>query len=115
MSVFAVIDTETTGFNKRYDRIIELAAVRADAYFNPSTPGTHCSTLTPTPCPLLGVHPRPTRYSTLLWGLLVAKRAEHPGFHVIGVMAVKCPLTGVVSDQVGDHGFTVAEKDGVLA
>ena len=35
MSVFAVIDTETTGFNKRYDRIIELAAVRADAYFNP--------------------------------------------------------------------------------
>ena len=33
--VFAVIDTETTGFNKRYDRIIELAAVRADAYFNP--------------------------------------------------------------------------------
>lgn len=30
-----VIDTETTGFNKRYDRIIELAAVRADAYFNP--------------------------------------------------------------------------------
>lgn len=53
--------------------------------------------------------------ATLLWGLLVAKRAEHPGFHVIGVMAVKCPLTGVVSDQVGDHGFTVAEKDGVLA
>lgn len=35
MSVFAVIDTETTGLNKRYDRIIELAAVRADAYFNP--------------------------------------------------------------------------------
>ena len=33
--VFAFIDTETTGFNKRYDRIIELAAVRADAYFNP--------------------------------------------------------------------------------
>ena len=33
--VFAVIDTETTGFNKRYDRIIELTAVRADAYFNP--------------------------------------------------------------------------------
>ena len=33
--VFAVIDAETTGFNKRYDRIIELAAVRADAYFNP--------------------------------------------------------------------------------
>ena len=32
--VFAIIDTETTGFNKRYDRIIELAAVRADAYFN---------------------------------------------------------------------------------
>ena len=30
-----VIDTETTGFNKLYDRIIELAAVRADAYFNP--------------------------------------------------------------------------------
>ena len=28
--VFAVIDTETTGFNKRYDRIIEIAAVRAD-------------------------------------------------------------------------------------
>ena len=55
--VFAVIDTETTGFNKRYDRIIELAAVRADAYFNPSTPGTHCSTLTPTPCPLLGGTP----------------------------------------------------------
>ena len=35
MSVFAVIDTETTGFNKHYDRIIELAAVRADAYFKP--------------------------------------------------------------------------------
>ena len=33
--VFAVIDAETTGFNKRYDRIIELAAVHADAYFNP--------------------------------------------------------------------------------
>lgn len=33
--VFAVIDTETTGFNKRYDRIIEIAAVRADAHFNP--------------------------------------------------------------------------------
>lgn len=33
--VVAVIDTETTGFNKRYDRIIELAAVRADAYFKP--------------------------------------------------------------------------------
>lgn len=33
--VFAFIDTETTGFNKRYDRIIELAAVRAVAYFNP--------------------------------------------------------------------------------
>ena len=33
--VFAVIDTETTGFNKRYDRIIGLAAVRADANFNP--------------------------------------------------------------------------------
>ncbi|QFQ01457.1 DNA polymerase III subunit epsilon [Corynebacterium urogenitale] len=33
--VFAVIDTETTGFNKRYDHIIELAAVRADAYFKP--------------------------------------------------------------------------------
>ena len=33
--VFVVIDTETTGFNKLYDRIIELAAVRADAYFNP--------------------------------------------------------------------------------
>ena len=59
-------------------------------------------------------HPRPPRHSTLLWGLLVAKRADHPSFHVIGVMAVKCPLTGVVSDQVGDHGFTVAEKDGVL-
>ena len=33
--VFAVIDAETTGFNKCYDRIIELAAVHADAYFNP--------------------------------------------------------------------------------
>lgn len=32
--VFAFIDTETTGVNKRYDRIIELAAVRADARFN---------------------------------------------------------------------------------
>ena len=32
--VFAFIDTETTGFNKRYDRIIELAAVRADSHFN---------------------------------------------------------------------------------
>ena len=113
--VFAVIDTETTGFNKRYDRIIELAAVRADAYFNlvdswhtllnPDTNAVFTTRGTP----------RPPRHSTLLWGLLVAKRAEHPGFHVIGVMAVKCPLTGVVSDQVGDHGFTVAEKDGVLA
>ena len=113
--VFAVIDTETTGFNKRYDRIIELAAVRVDAYFNPVdswhtllTPDTYAVSTT------RGT-PRPPRHSTLLWGLLVAKRAEHPGFHVIGVMAVKCPLTGVVSDQVGDHGFTVAEKDGVLA
>ena len=113
--VFAVIDTETTGFNKRYDRIIELAAVRADAYFNPVdswhtllNPDTKAVSTT------RGT-PRPPRHSTLLWGLLVAKRAEHPGFHVIGVMAVKCPLTGVVSDQVGDHGFTVAEKDGVLA
>ena len=115
MSVFAVIDTETTGFNKRYDRIIELAAVRADAYFNlvdswhtllnPDTNAVFTTRGTP----------RPPRHSTLLWGLLVAKRAEHPGFHVIGVMAVKCPLTGVVSDHVGDHGFTVAEKDGVLA
>ncbi|CAB0666000.1 3'-5' exonuclease [Corynebacterium diphtheriae] len=33
--VFAVIDTGTTGFNKRYVHIIELAAVRADAYFKP--------------------------------------------------------------------------------
>ena len=48
-------------------------------------------------------------------GLGVPQGTHHPGFHVIGVMAVKCPLTGVVSDQVGDHGFTVAEKDGVLA
>lgn len=31
--VFAVIDTETTGLNKRYDRIIELAAVRFDNQF----------------------------------------------------------------------------------
>lgn len=113
--VFAVIDTEPTGFNKRYDHIIEPAAVRADAYFNPVdswhtllTPDTNAVSTT------RGT-PRPPRHSTLLWGLLVAKRAEHPGFHVIGVMAVKCPLTGVVSDQVGDHGFTVAEKDGVLA
>ncbi|MBK4174852.1 3'-5' exonuclease, partial [Corynebacterium macginleyi] len=30
--VFVVIDTETTGFNKRYDRIIELAAVRANSH-----------------------------------------------------------------------------------
>ena len=30
--VFVVIDTETTGFNKRYDRIIELVAVRADSH-----------------------------------------------------------------------------------
>lgn len=67
-------------------------------------------------CPVGGLQRLcPPRHSTLLWGLRVAKRAEHPGFHVIGVMAVKCPLTGVVSDQVGDHGFTVAEKDGVLA
>ena len=113
--VFAVIDAETTGFNKCYDRIIELAAVHADAYFNPVdswhtllNPDTNAVSTT-------RGHPRPPRHSTLLWGLLVAKRAEHPGFHVIGVMTVKCPLTGVVSDQVGDHGFTVAEKDGVLA
>lgn len=113
--VVAVIDTETTGFNKRYDRIIELAAVRADAYFKPVdswhtllNPDTNAVSTT-------RGHPRPPRRSTLLWGLLVAKRADHPGFHVIGVMAVKCPLAGVVSDQVGDHGFTVAEKDGVLA
>ena len=70
----------------------------------------------PSCCPVGGLQRLcPPRHSTLLWGLLVAKRAEHPGCHVIGVMAVKCPLTGVVSDQVGDHGFTVAEKDGVLA
>ena len=31
--VFAIIDTETTGFNKRYDRIIELAAARFDESF----------------------------------------------------------------------------------
>ena len=113
--VFAVIDTETTGFNKRYDRIIELAAVRADAYFNPVDPWHTLLNPDTNAVSTTRVTPRPTRHSTLLWGLLVAKRAEHPGFHVIGVMAVKCPLTGVVSDQVGDHGFTVAEKDGVLA
>ena len=96
--VFAVIDAETTGFNKCYDRIIELAAVHADAYFNPVNswhtllnPDTNAVSTT-------RGHPRPPRHSTLLWGLLVAKRAEHPGFHVIGVMTVKCPLTGVVSD-----------------
>lgn len=48
-------------------------------------------------------------------GLGVPQGTHHPGFLVISVVAVKCPLTGVVSDQVGDHGFTVAEKDGVLA
>ena len=113
--VFVVIDTETTGFNKLYDRIIELAAVRADAYFNPvDSWHTLLNPDTNTVSATRG-HPRPPRHSTLLWGLLVAKRAEHPGFHVIGVMTVKCPLTGVVSDQVGNHGFTVAEKDGVLA
>ena len=113
--VFAVIDTETTGFNKRYDRIIEIAAVRADSHFNP-VDSWH-TLLNPDTNAVFTTRgtPRPPRHSTLLWGLLVAKRAEHPGFHVIGVMAVKCPLTGVVSDQVGDHGFTVAEKDGVLA
>lgn len=31
--VFAVIDTETTGLNKRYDRIIELAVARFDKSF----------------------------------------------------------------------------------
>lgn len=31
--VFAIINTETTGFNKRYDRIIELAAARFDESF----------------------------------------------------------------------------------
>ena len=31
--VFAVIDTETTGFNKRYDRIIEIAVARFDESF----------------------------------------------------------------------------------
>ena len=31
--VFAIIDTETTGFNKRYDRIIELAVARFDESF----------------------------------------------------------------------------------
>ena len=31
--VFAVIDTETTGLNKRYDRIIELAVARFDESF----------------------------------------------------------------------------------
>ncbi|STC73444.1 Uncharacterised protein [Corynebacterium minutissimum] len=30
-----VNSAKNVGFNKRYDRIIELAAVRADAYFNP--------------------------------------------------------------------------------
>lgn len=113
--VFAVIDTETTGFNKRYDRIIGLAAVRADANFNP-VDSWH-TLLTPDTNAVFTTRgtPRLPRHSTLLWGLLVANRADHPGFHVVGVMAVKCPLTGVVSDQVGDHSFTVAEKDGVLA
>ena len=31
--VFAVIDTETTGFNKHYDRIIEIAVARFDESF----------------------------------------------------------------------------------
>ena len=30
-----VNSAKNVGFNKRYDRIIELAAVHADAYFNP--------------------------------------------------------------------------------
>ena len=63
--VFAVIDTETTGFNKRYDRIIELAAVRADAYFNPVdswhtllTPDTNAVSATRgTPPPTSALHP----------------------------------------------------------
>ena len=33
--LLTVKSTKNIGFNKRYDRIIELAAVRADAYFNP--------------------------------------------------------------------------------
>ena len=48
-------------------------------------------------------------------GLGVPQGTHHPGFLVISVVAVKRPLTGVVGDQVGDHGFTVAEKDSVLA
>ena len=48
-------------------------------------------------------------------GLGVPQGTHHPGFLVISVVAMKCPLTGVVGDQVGDHGFTVAEKDSVLA
>ena len=63
--VFAVIDTETTGFNKRYDRIIGLAAVRADAYFNPVdswhtllTPDTNTVSATRgTPPPTSALHP----------------------------------------------------------
>ena len=63
--VFAVIDAETTGFNKRYDRIIELAAVRADAYFNPVdswhtllTPDTNTVSATRgTPPPTSALHP----------------------------------------------------------
>ena len=63
--VFAVIDTETTGFNKRYDRIIEFAAVRADAYFNPVdswhtllNPDTNAVSTTPgTPPPNSALNP----------------------------------------------------------
>ena len=58
--VFAVIDTETTGFNKRYDRILNLLPCALTHTSIPSTPGTHCSTRTPTPCPLLGGTPPPT-------------------------------------------------------
>ncbi|WP_239663697.1 exonuclease domain-containing protein, partial [Corynebacterium striatum] len=62
--VFAVIDTETTGFNKRYDRIIGLAAVRADANFNPVdswhtllTPDTNAVFTTRGKPPHLGIQP----------------------------------------------------------
>ena len=63
--VFAVIDTETTGFNKRYDRIIEIAAVRADSHFNPVdswhtllNPDTNAVSATRgTPPPTSALHP----------------------------------------------------------
>src|SRR5699024_8062924 len=58
---------------------------------------------------------RPRRAAARVRGLLIAQGRHHSGFLVVGVVAVKRPLAGVVGDQVGDHGFMWEHEDGVLA